>query len=143
MIKELDLTHGLDVWVNKQLENEIETVFKKVLDTDVLYYYYISLKRDQKDCKMKKEVKWMGKVSLINFIKKVQKVDGHFCPIGVTNAKSKKVLLNYLEYHFHDTDVKVWDYWIGDVVRAEMVCGDDMVITLWDRIKNKVTKIDS
>lgn len=139
MILELNTKHGFEVWINQQLVETIEKEFKKGLETDELYYYYIPCQCEKKD-KEKTEVKWMGKTSLINFIKKVQKVDNHFCPIGVTNAKSKKALVDRLNNHFLDNDHPVKDYWIGDTVHQDMVCGDELFIKLWDRVRDQVTK---
>lgn len=138
MILELNTKHGFEVWINQQLVETIENEFKTALETDELYYYYIPCQ-----CKTnregKNEVKWVGKITLIDFIKKVQKIDSHFCPIGVTNAKSKKALLDYFDNSF-DKKSKVWDYWIGDAAFQDMVCGDDLFIGLWERVKNKATK---
>lgn len=138
MILELNTKHGFEVWINQQLVKTIENEFKKVLETDELFYYYIPCQCD-KNHEGKNEVKWVGKITLIDFIKKVQKINSHFCPMGVTNAKSKKALLEYFDNSF-DKNSKVWDYWIGDADFQDMVCGDDLFITLWDRVKNKATK---
>lgn len=140
MLKDLHLQQGFEVWVNKKLVEDIEKAFKEALETEDLYYYYIPCQCDSKGKEHKSEVKWIGKTTLIDFIKKVQKVNNHFCPIGVTNAKSKKDLIDFFDNHFHDhSNLKCWDYWIGDVRYQDMLCGDDLFITLWERIKNKAT----
>lgn len=141
MIINLNPKHGFEVWINQKLSDEIEMEFKRVLETEELFYYYIPCHCDT-NRKDKNEVKWAGKVKLIDFIKKIQSLDSHFCPIGVTNSPSKKQLLNFFENGIHQKhdDITYWDYWIGDVVQQDMVCGDDLVIELWNRIKNKETK---
>lgn len=139
MLFELNTKHGFEVWVNQQLVTTIEGAFKEILETDEIFYYYIPCQcKTQKEGK--NEVKWVGKTSLINFIKKVQKVDNHFCPIGVTNAKSKKALIDRLDNHFFNNNHPVKDYWIGDTSHQDVICGDELFIKLWDRIRDKATK---
>jgi hypothetical protein len=145
MITNLNTKHGMEVWINQKLSEEIEKEFKAVLETDELYYYYIpcNCEKKKKNEDSKSNVKWIGKISLIEFIKKVQSVDSHFCPIGVTNAKNKKSLLYYFNNDFNNwkrEEVKHWDYWIGDAVQQKMVCGDELFIELWNRVRDKVTK---
>jgi hypothetical protein len=147
MIIELNTKHGIEVWINQKLVEEIELSFEKLLKTDDLFYYYIPCqchrKKDKKqDNTIRRDVKWIGKVSLIDFIKKVQYLNHHFCPIGVTNAKNKKDLLFYIDHHFNklSDEVTIWDYWIGDVVKENLVCGDELFIELWNRILNQKTK---
>lgn len=139
MLRELKMKHGLDVWVNQQLENTIEEAFKKVLETEELNYF-IEVCLGVCEGNHRHEIKWFGKIRLKDFIKKVQRREYSFCVLGVTNAKTKSELEDYLENKLYSKDSEVWDYWIGDVVGDKMVCGDEMVIVLWDRIRDKVTK---
>ena len=91
MLFELNTKHGFEVWINQQLVTTIEGAFKEILETEELFYYYIPCQCEkQKQESSKNEIKWLGKIKLVDFIKKVQRVNNHFCPIGVTNAKSKK-----------------------------------------------------
>lgn len=136
---ELNTKHGLEVWINQKLVEEIENAFKKLLKTEDLNYYYIPCTCENKN-KTGSNTKWVGNISLIDFIKKIQKLNHHFCPIGVTNAQNKKDLEFYFNKEFHSLEPKHWDYWIGDVVGAEMATGDELFIVLWNRVKNQVTK---
>jgi hypothetical protein len=139
MLKNLNTKHGFEVWINQQLVDAIENEFKNVLETEDLYYYYSPCECG-KNKEHKHEVKWVGKTTLIEFMKKVQKINNRFCPIGVTNAKNKAALKDYFDHHFYEQESPVWDYWIGDVVGDKMVCGDELVISLWNRVKDKATK---
>lgn len=144
MIDNLNLKYGFEVWVNKMLVQTIESEFKKQLETEDLNYYYILCNpNSNKSNKTKGEVKWVGKINLIDFIKKVQSLNKQFCPIGVTNAKSKKELVDFFDNHFFDNreNLKAWDYCIGDVSYQDMITGDDLFIQLWERVRDKVTSI--
>ena len=75
MITKLNPKHGMDVWINQQLANEIEDAFKQTLKTENLVYYYVVCSNNQQEEKtLKKQVKWMGSMPLIDFMNKVQKL---------------------------------------------------------------------
>ena len=120
MIGKLNTKHGFEAWINHKLIEEIEGAFKGVLDTSKLNYYYIPCRCEKG---LENEVKWLGRVGLIDFIKKVQKVDNHFCMIGVTNAPTKKDLMHFFDKEFNSNkdEIKYYDYWIGDSVHQDMV----------------------
>jgi hypothetical protein len=151
MIGELNPKHGCEVWINQMLEKTIEDCFKKLFNCNKLYYYYWSCEckgeHEEDGCFHQHRLVWLGPCGLINYIRRVQ----HQCKklnapvLGVTCIHSKK---QYLEFIETDDDPifppasYVWkDYWIGDVNRStQMICGDRLFITLWNRIRDHAAK---
>lgn len=138
MIKSLNPSYGSEVWVNKKLEEEIENAFKEVLETDTLYYYYVSCPGEAVNSECTGEphkIVWLGPCRLIDYIKKVQSKTFNAPILGVTSLKSKS------KFEEIDSVFTGLDYWIGDVNREhEITCGDRLFIALWKRVKNQATK---
>ena len=139
MLKELNPSYGVDVWINKKLEEDIENSYKTLFKSDKLYYYYLSCTNEK--CK----IKWCGPCGLIPYIKKVQSKKGIAPVLGVTSISNKAGLQKFFDDDslllFPEDDYVFQEFWIGDGDRHNnIVCGDRLFIELWDRKKNKVTK---
>lgn len=153
MNKELNPKYfNFEEFAIKQLADKIETVFKEVLNTDKLYYYYWSCKgaTEASGCCNKHKLIWLGNISLIKYIRTLLRKCKKFnAPVlGVTNIPKKgnfEIAISKADDiidFFRTSDI--FDIWIGDVNRkSQMICGDKLFVILWETLKTgKLTNIE-
>lgn len=154
MISELN-PNGVEHWINQQMVNAIEDAFKKTLNCDEVYYYWVECSDRPNPCMHSDHrIAWFGR-GLIPFLKKMQ----HRAPkpfvIMATSSKNKSGIVD--DGWGFDKKTKEWvelypfksykeppysnTYWIGDVKgNGSMICGDRLLCALVERIKEKKTK---
>ena len=154
MINELN-PPGVELWINQQMATAIEDAFKRVLNSEEVYYYYHECSGRPGPCNgSEHRMVWFGR-GLIPFIKKLR----HRVPmpfmIMATSSKTKYGVVD--DGYGFDKKTKEWvrlydykdfrepyysnTYWIGDMsFEGDMICGDKLFNALVDRIKEKKTR---